>query len=112
MQRQEQQLQQQMAGTGVTVERDPVTNNIDLVMPGNITFAATTPSNSSFNNTLILAATTSYNQTTVNIMGLPTALVRIQQDLSQRRAASVNYLVNQGVSANRGAAAMVRRNNR
>lgn len=107
MQRQEQQLQQQMAGTGVTVERDPVTNNIDLVMPGNITFATdSTYINSSFNNTLDKLAATmrQYNQTTVNIMGHTdsTGNPAYNQDLSQRRAASVaNYLVNQGVSANR-----------
>ena len=39
MERQARQLEQQMAGTGVTVEQNPTTGNIDLVMPGSITFS-------------------------------------------------------------------------
>ena len=39
MSRQARQIQTQMAGTGVEVTQDQRTGNINLVMPGNITFA-------------------------------------------------------------------------
>ena len=61
-----------MAGTGVTVDQDPTTGNIDLVMPGNITFAFDDATlSSSFKPTLgQLASTMSqYDQTTVTIAG-------------------------------------------
>lgn len=107
MERQERQLQQQMAGTGVEVNRNPNTGNIDLVMPGNITFAHdSTNINSSFYNTLnkLAATMVEYNQTTVNVAGHTdsTGNSSYNQGLSQRRAQAVaNYLVQQGVSANR-----------
>ena len=107
MERQEKQLQQQMAGTGVEVERNEQTGNIDLVMPGNITFAFDrTDINPSFYNTLNKLAQTmvQYNQTTINVMGHTDSKgdASYNQNLSQRRADSVkNYLVSQGVAPNR-----------
>lgn len=106
MQRQEQQLQEQMAGTGVTVDRDQ-SGNINLVMPGNITFATDSTSiNSSFNNTLDKLASTmrEYDQNTITVMGFTDNVGRADynQNLSQRRAQAVkNYLVNRGVASNR-----------
>ena len=106
MQRQEQQLQEQMAGTGVEVKRDQQ-GNINLVMPGNITFATdSTAINPSFNNTLnkLAATMVEYNQNTVTVMGFTDNVgnASYNQGLSQRRAQAVkNYLVNRGVASNR-----------
>ena len=106
MERQEKQLQQQMAGTGVTVDRDQ-SGNINLVMPGNITFATnSTLINSSFNNTLNKLASTmvEYDQNTISVMGFTDNVgnANYNQDLSQRRAQAVkNYLVSRGVASNR-----------
>ncbi len=64
MDRQAKQLQQQMAGTGVTVTPN-ANGNIDLVMPGNITFSFDDASlNPSFRPTLDKLASTmnEYNQ--------------------------------------------------
>lgn len=107
MEKQEQQLKQQMAGTGVEVNRNPNTGNIDLVMPGNITFAHdSTNINGSFYNTLDKLASTmvQYNDTTVRVMGHTdsTGNPSYNQGLSQRRAQAVaNYLTNRGVSSYR-----------
>ena len=106
MNRQEQQLQEQMAGTGVEVKRDQQ-GNIDLVMPGNITFATDSTSiNPSFNNTLnkLAATMVEYNQNTVTVMGFTDNVgnASYNQGLSQRRAQAVkNYLVSRGVASNR-----------
>lgn len=107
MEKQQKQLQQQMAGTGVEVTHNPQTGNIDLVMPGNITFAHdSTNINGSFYNTLDKLASTmvQYNQTTVNVMGHTdsTGNASYNQGLSQRRAQAVaNYLVSRGVASSR-----------
>lgn len=107
MENQEKQLKEQMAGTGVEVNRNPTTGNIDLVMPGNITFAHDSTSiNPSFYNTLDKLASTmvQYNDTTVNVMGHTdsTGNPTYNQGLSERRAQSVaGYLVSKGVSRNR-----------
>ncbi|MGO1251227.1 OmpA family protein [Psychrobacter sp.] len=107
MERQAQQLEQQMAGTGVTVDQDPTTGNIDLVMPGNITFAFDDATlSSSFKPTLgQLASTMSqYDQTTVTIAGHTDSRgsESYNMALSRDRAYSVaNYLTSQGVASNR-----------
>ncbi len=107
MERQARQLEQQMAGTGVTVEQNPTTGNIDLVMPGNITFGFDNSTLSpSFKPTLDKLATTmnQYNQTTVTIAGHTDSVgaASYNQGLSRDRAYSVaNYLTARGVSSNR-----------
>ena len=107
MERQAKQLEQQMAGTGVTVEQNPNTGDIDLVMPGNITFAFDDATlSSSFKPTLDKLASTmnQYNKTTVNIAGHTDSRgsASYNMGLSRDRAYSVaNYLTARGVSANR-----------
>jgi outer membrane protein OmpA-like peptidoglycan-associated protein len=107
MERQAKQLEQQMAGTGVTVEQNPTTGNIDLVMPGNITFSFDDATlNSSFKPTLDKLATTmnQYNQNSITIAGHTDSRgdANYNQRLSRDRAYSVaNYLTARGVSANR-----------
>ncbi|WP_011961359.1 OmpA family protein [Psychrobacter sp. H7-1] len=107
MENQEKQLKQQMAGTGVEVNRNPNTGNIDLVMPGNITFAHdSTNINGSFYNTLDKLASTmvQYGDTTVNVMGHTDSVGNpsYNQGLSERRAQAVaSYLIQRGVSSNR-----------
>jgi outer membrane protein OmpA-like peptidoglycan-associated protein len=107
MERQAKQLEQQMAGTGVTVEQNPTTGNIDLVMPGNITFAFDDATlSSSFKPTLDKLASTmnQYNKTTVNIAGHTDSKgsASYNMGLSRDRAYSVaNYLTASGVSSNR-----------
>lgn len=106
MERQAKQLEQQMAGTGVTV-RPNENGNIDLVMPGNITFAFDDATlNSAFTPTLNkLAATLSeYNQNTVTIAGHTDSKGSdaYNMKLSRDRAYSVaNYLSARGVASNR-----------
>ena len=107
MERQAKQLEQQMAGTGVTVEQNPTTGNIDLVMPGSITFSFDDATlSSSFKPTLANLATTmnQYNKTTVNIAGHTDSrgAANYNMGLSKDRAYSVaNYLTSQGVASNR-----------
>ncbi len=107
MERQAKQLEQQMAGTGVTVEQNPTTGNIDLVMPGSITFSFDDATlSSSFKPTLAKLATTmnQYNKTTVNIAGHTDSrgAANYNMGLSKDRAYSVaNYLTSQGVASNR-----------
>ncbi|HAV47410.1 MAG TPA: hypothetical protein DCX43_04585 [Psychrobacter sp.] len=106
MERQAKQLEQQMAGTGVTVTPNP-NGNIDLVMPGNITFAFDSASlNPSFRPTLdkLAATMNEYNQNTVTIAGHTDSVGKpsYNMNLSRDRANSVrNYLVSRGVASNR-----------
>ena len=106
MERQAKQLEQQMAGTGVTVTPNP-NGNIDLVMPGNITFAFDSASlNASFRPTLdkLAATMNEYNQNTVTIAGHTDSVGKpsYNMNLSRDRANSVrNYLVSRGVASNR-----------
>lgn len=104
MERQTQQLQEQTAGTGIEVTHDPVTNNINLVMPEAITFnVAKHNIKPEFYQTLNKVAQTlaQYDQTTIQINGY--ASVEGNPDfnlrLSQNRAAAVaNFLTNQGIA--------------
>ena len=106
MGRQAKQIEQQMAGTGVEVRQDSQ-GNINLVMPGNITFAHDDATiSSSFYNSLNQLAQTmiQYDQTTIVVAGHTdsTGTASYNQALSQRRAAAVsNYLVSRGVPAHR-----------
>ena len=106
MERQAKQLEQQMAGTGVTVTPNP-NGNIDLVMPGNITFAFDSASlNPSFRPTLdkLAATMNEYNQNTITIAGHTDSVGNpsYNMNLSRDRANSVrNYLVSRGVASNR-----------
>ncbi|MBE0406991.1 OmpA family protein [Psychrobacter sp. AOP22-C1-22] len=106
MERQAKQLEQQMAGTGVTVTPNP-NGNIDLVMPGNITFSFDDATlNSSFKPTLNKLASTmsEYNQNTVTIAGHTDSRgsASYNQGLSRDRAYAVaNYLTARGVASNR-----------
>lgn len=107
MQQQEAKLRQQTAGTGITVTRDPVTNNINLSIPEAITFdVAKSNIKPGFYTTLNQVASTlrEYNQTSIQVNGYAS----VEGDnamnlrLSQDRASSVaGYLVQQGVAANR-----------
>ncbi len=107
MDRQAKQLQQQMAGTGVSVQQDPNTGNIDLVMPGNITFAFNDATlNPAFTGTLDKVAQTliQYNETTISLAGHTDSVGSdsYNLNLSRQRAASVaNYLIGRGVPSSR-----------
>lgn len=107
MQRQAQQLEKDMAGTGVEVKQDPKTGNIDLRMPGNITFAFDDARlNPQFMPTLDKLAQTmnQYKETTINVSGYTdnVGTVDYNLNLSRHRANSVaNYLISQGVSSSR-----------
>lgn len=107
MSKQAKQIEQQMAGTGVQVQHDPNTNNINLVMPENITFAYDSANlNPSFTGNLNQLAQTmsQYNQTTITVAGHTDSIGSdsYNYNLSQRRAASVsNYLISRGVSPSR-----------
>ncbi|OPH40166.1 OmpA family protein [Moraxella equi] len=107
MSKQEAKLRQQTAGTGIEVQRDPVTNNINLSIPEAITFnVGRYDIKPSSYNTLNQVANTlnQYNQTTVMVNGYASieGNANANQVLSQNRAAAVaNYLAGQGVSASR-----------
>ena len=106
MERQARQLEQQMAGTGVTVKPN-VNGNIDLVMPGSITFSFDDATlNNSFKPTLEKLASTmnEYNQNTITIAGHTDSKGSdaYNMKLSRDRAYAVaNYLSARGVSSNR-----------
>ncbi len=105
MDRQEAQLRQRLAGSGVRVLREG--NYLRLIMPGNITFA-TDSSNISpqFYNTLNAVATVlnGFPETLIRVTGHTdsTGSAQYNLNLSQRRADSVaQYLIAQGVAPNR-----------
>lgn len=107
MQQQEAKLRQDTAGSGVTVTRDPVTNNINLAIPEAITFdVARYAIKSGFYPTLNKVASTlnQFNQSSVAVNGYASVEgnANSNQILSQNRANAVaQYLVNQGVAGNR-----------
>ncbi|MBU5617547.1 OmpA family protein [Psychrobacter sp. TAE2020] len=106
MERQAKQLEQQMAGTGVTVTPN-ANGNIDLVMPGSITFSFDDATlNSAFKPTLNKLASTmkEYNQNTITIAGHTDSkgAAAYNQGLSRDRAYAVaNYLTANGVPSSR-----------
>ena len=104
---QEKKLREQMAGTGVDVQRNAQTGAVDLIMPGNITFAtARSDINPSFAGTLGQLAQTlsTYKDQTISVRGYTdnVGAAAYNQQLSQDRANSVaNYLIRNGVPSSR-----------
>ena len=96
--KQEEELRRQMQGTGVQVQRQGDT--IQLIMPGNITFATDSDAIAgSFYAPLNNLANSfrQYNQNSIEIVGHTDNM-----SLSQRRAQSVaSYLIAQGVDGSR-----------
>ncbi len=103
--KQEAELRRSMQGTGVQVERQGDT--LQLIMPGNITFATDSADiASSFYSPLnnLAASFRQYNQNSIEVVGHTdsTGNHAYNMSLSQRRAQSVaNYLMAQGVDASR-----------
>ncbi len=103
--KQEEELRRSMQGTGVEVQRQGDT--IQLIMPGNITFATDSADiASSFYTPLnnLAGSFRQYNQNSIEIVGHTdsTGNHAYNMGLSQRRAQSVaNYLMAQGVDASR-----------
>jgi len=98
---QEAKLRQQLQGSGVSVSR--VGNQINLNMPGNVTFATGSADiNASFYDVLNAVAVVlkKYNKTTVDVIGHTDNVgnAEYNQRLSEARARSVAaYLSSQGV---------------
>lgn len=103
--KQEEELRRSMQGTGVDVQRQGDT--IQLIMPGNITFASDSADIASnfytpLNN--LAASFRQYNQNSIEVVGHTdsTGSRTYNLGLSQLRAQSVaNYLMAQGVDASR-----------
>ncbi len=103
--KQEEELRRSMQGTGVEVQRQG--DNIQLIMPGNITFATDSADIASsfyapLNN--LASSFRQYNQNSIEVVGHTdsTGNHAYNMGLSQRRAQSVaNYLSAQGVDASR-----------
>ena len=102
MDTQEAKLRKQLRGSGVSVQRDG--NNINLIMPSNITFASNGRDlNSGFYNVLdsVVLVIQEFNKTTVVVSGHTDSVGSnsYNQKLSEDRANSVaNFLVNKKVN--------------
>ena len=102
MDSQEAKLRKQLRGTGVSVQR--VGNNINLIMPSNITFASDGRNlNSQFYNVLdsVVLVIQEFNKTTVVVAGYTdsTGSNAYNQKLSEDRAKSVaDFFVNKRVN--------------
>ncbi len=105
MDRQEAKLRQQLEGTGVRVVRNG--DQIELVMPGNITFDVNESSiKPTFSGTLesVGLVLKEFDKTIIQIEGHTdsTGAQSYNQLLSESRAASVrDFLLNQGIQASR-----------
>jgi outer membrane protein OmpA-like peptidoglycan-associated protein len=105
MDRQEAQLRRQLEGTGVRVVRNG--DQIDLIMPGNITFDTNQSSiRPAFTDTLqsVALVLKEFDKTTIQIEGHTdsTGSDSYNQLLSERRASSVrDFLLNQGIEPRR-----------
>lgn len=103
--RQEQRLRQELTGSGVQVVRNG--DHLQLVMPGNITFASSSSDvSSSFYPTLnsLVKVFKEFDQNGIDIVGHTdsTGSLELNMRLSQDRATSVaSYLTGQGVSGAR-----------
>ena len=101
MDAQEAKLRKQLRGSGVSVER--AGDNINLIMPGNITFASNSANiNATFYSVLdsVALVIAEYDKTLVVVAGHTDSdgSDSFNQDLSQRRAGSVSeYLISQGI---------------
>lgn len=97
MDTQEAKLRKQLRSTGVSVERDG--DNINLIMPGNITFqTGKSELNTSFHDVLdsVVLVLNEFNQTVIVVAGHTDSVGSdaANQALSERRASSVaSYLV-------------------
>ncbi len=102
---QEAELRQELASTGVSVERTD--DSIRLIMPGNITFNTDSANISAgFYSTLnsVAKVLNKYSNSTVMVLGYTdsTGSASYNQTLSQQRAAAVAaYLQGQGVKSTR-----------
>ncbi len=102
---QEAKLREQLRGTGVSVYRNG--DQIQLIMPGNITFATDSADiNSGFYSTLdsVGLVLKEYDRTAVDVIGFTdsTGSFEYNQALSERRARSVaDYLGSRGVLRSR-----------
>ncbi|GMR16620.1 MAG: OmpA family lipoprotein [Gammaproteobacteria bacterium] len=102
MDTQEAKLRKQLRGTGVSVQRDG--NNINLIMPGNITFATNRRNlRSDFYDVLdsVVLVVKEYNKTTIVVSGHTDSVgsATYNQKLSEDRARSVaDFLVNKKVN--------------
>jgi len=105
MDKQEEVMRDRLQGSGVQVQREG--NNLNLIMPGNITFATNRSEiRSDFYDVLnsVTQVLKEYNKTNVRISGHTdsTGSDKINQKLSEDRANSVrDYLVGQQISPNR-----------
>jgi outer membrane protein OmpA-like peptidoglycan-associated protein len=105
MDTQEKKLREKLQGSGVSVVRDG--NNINLIMPGNITFDTNSSDiNAGFYDVLdsVALVLVEFNKTVVAIAGHTdsTGSAAANQVLSQKRAQSVaNYLKSQKVASAR-----------
>lgn len=105
MDKQEKELREKLKDSGVQVNRQG--NDLNLIMPGNITFAVgKSDIRSDFYSVLnsVGQALKQYDQTTVRISGFTdsTGPLSLNQRLSEDRASSVrSYLLAQGVAAER-----------
>ncbi|MAA66539.1 MAG: hypothetical protein CL581_17415 [Alteromonadaceae bacterium] len=105
MDRQESKLRQQLEGTGVRVVRNG--NQIDLIMPGNITFDVNKSTiKSSFTGVLdsVALVLEEFDETIINIEGHTdsSGSASYNQLLSEQRAGSVrDFLLNQGIQSSR-----------
>ena len=102
MDTQEAKLRKQLRGTGVSVQRDG--DNINLIMPGNITFATNARNlRSDFYDVLdsVVLVVREYNKTTIVVSGHTDSVGSkvYNQKLSEDRAESVaDFLANKGVN--------------
>lgn len=103
--KQEQRLRQELSGTGVQVARNG--DNLQLIMPGNITFASSSADiSSSFYATLnsLVKVFKEFDKNGIDIVGHTdsSGSLELNMRLSQERATSVaSYLTGQGVSGAR-----------
>ena len=102
---QEARLRQELTGTGVQVSRNG--DNLQLIMPGNITFASNSSDvSSSFYPTLnsLVKVFKEFDKNGIDIIGHTdsTGGMELNRRLSQERAGSVaSYLTGQGVAGSR-----------
>ena len=105
MDTQEKKLRLRLESTGVRVQRTG--DNLQLIMPGNITFATDSDRlNRNFIPVLdsVAVILKEFKDTTIDVAGFTdsTGSAQYNQELSERRAASVaNYLISSGVGRSR-----------
>lgn len=102
---QEAKLRAQLAGTGVSIQRQG--DDLKLIMPGNITFSTGSASiNGNFYPVLdsVALVLVEYEKTTIRVAGFTDSVgsESTNQELSERRADSVaNYIATSGVMRGR-----------